>query len=612
MEKAIAFADAYGSLKQPVDVNEAIELFNVYRLLGHPALKEEIRNKYKTVIKEYMPYVAKYFKSICNDNFVTECEEVDGSYIDDFWLLFEKFSVYEKVEDNRFAEYVNKSTTVLYHILKHEKIVNHYGVILADCLRKSKQTARIILHVYMEKSSERWYVPSQLRPEEYEGLLQEYIDSGNPGIGELEVISVYQSTKQCPISDRLRLAAQKKKKEKFNDGSIITNTVEYGAKISFQDINTVVRIEQEGIMTWSYIYDIKWIDQNKDYPTLWNNFIYLFEFVDLEFRSTFPACSSELGVFERSMGVKAIKEYSVGGVFYLNDMRSSAQMEAYYEELKRKSIRLEELLEWFFREYLRDEFNVEGFVFNAPSRTSSVLEKCRNLPAELDGILKQFSMYVEDGAIDRELFEMSSNPVDISKVESMIKNKYAYVKSSELEREMEYLFSDQNLMAYVERIDGNYKNLYELLSNNAIYMSDYVRKEQINTLEWLRSRNAIQIDNGLITVNKFRCIVLKDFFEKEVICPIYYPNLLKKIVDDLAERNEIVFENTLFSKPEADYLNYMLNKSEFSNGKDLRNRYIHSSYPVNEAQQKRDYISLFKIAVLYVIKINEEFCNRNK
>lgn len=31
-------------------------------------------------------------------------------------------------------------------------------------------------------------------------------------------------------------------------------------------------------------YDLNWIKENNDFPTLLNNFIYLFEFVDMETR----------------------------------------------------------------------------------------------------------------------------------------------------------------------------------------------------------------------------------------------------------------------------------------------------------------------------------------
>lgn len=55
-----------------------------------------------------------------------------------------------------------------------------------------------------------------------------------------------------------------------------------------------------------------------------------------------------------------------------------------------------------------------------------------------------------------------------------------------------------------------------------------------------------------------------------------------------------------------------VNKSEFSNGLDLRNRYIHDTNSLDKRHQQNDYIVLLKMFVILVIKINEEFCLQDK
>lgn len=45
----------------------------------------------------------------------------------------------------------------------------------------------------------------------------------------------------------------------------------------------------------------------------------------------------------------------------------------------------------------------------------------------------------------------------------------------------------------------------------------------------------------------------------------------------------------------------------YSNGKDLRNKYIHSTYPMDEDVQMQDYMDLLKIMIIIMGKINEEF-----
>ena len=68
-------------------------------------------------------------------------------------------------------------------------------------------------------------------------------------------------------------------------------------------------------------------------------------------------------------------------------------------------------------------------------------------------------------------------------------------------------------------------------------------------------------------------------------------------------------ESTLFSKPEIDYLNYYLNKSEFNNGLDLRNMYIHGTHPNDKESEKiheTNYMRILKIFILAIIKINDD------
>jgi hypothetical protein len=52
----------------------------------------------------------------------------------------------------------------------------------------------------------------------------------------------------------------------------------------------------------------------------------------------------------------------------------------------------------------------------------------------------------------------------------------------------------------------------------------------------------------------------------------------------------------------------MLNKAEYSDGLNLRNKYAHSNYQHDENVQYQDYIELLKVMVLVITKMNEEFC----
>ena len=70
----------------------------------------------------------------------------------------------------------------------------------------------------------------------------------------------------------------------------------------------------------------------------------------------------------------------------------------------------------------------------------------------------------------------------------------------------------------------------------------------------------------------------------------------------------IFFDSTLFSKPEQDYFNYFLNKSEFTNGLDLRNSYLHGTQAKPDEIQKHKYayFTYLKLLILTFLKIEDD------
>lgn len=70
----------------------------------------------------------------------------------------------------------------------------------------------------------------------------------------------------------------------------------------------------------------------------------------------------------------------------------------------------------------------------------------------------------------------------------------------------------------------------------------------------------------------------------------------------------VYFGNTLFTIPEQSYFNYHLNKSEFTNGLDLRNKYAHgtSAEPNKIKEHEYAYLMYLKLIVLALLKIEDD------
>lgn len=364
--------------------------------------------------------------------------------------------------------------------------------------------------------------------------------------------------------------------------------------------------ELEG-RTSRFIYSRNWIKNNLDYNTLLNNFIHLFGYADLSMRCSFVSIPSKLGIFERTLGIKGKKHYPIGTFFNIRNIQTSLQMSGYINELKENGIQIEDVFKWFFETYLDEEFGIKNFRYNTPSSNTTALEKCKLIASEIDGVLKQYSLYCEDGEIDRELFEMSSKHIVFSDVKSLNDKKYAYSNSKEFEAEQHYLFSDQSTLYYTPKTECKYHSFADVLLNEEMMFDDYADYQK-RFLEWLIERKTIfKSDDGILSLNLKKHRILKDLFDKGVIC-LNYLNFLNDTITELREAGDLEFSKTLFSKPEQDYLNFVLNKSEFSNGYDLRNKYLHNTHSLEAKIHERDYIELLKIMVLVIIKINEEFC----
>ena len=614
LEKAAAILESYDTNREYTDINQIIELYNIQELINcGVCLKkwdEDSIDHYKQISNLTTKVVGRFFGKIKDENFSQLCQSVCVEYIEDFWRLFVRFKTYKKVSSKTFSAYLNEPETTLWVLLKQNELVNYYGKELAEILRVSEQAPRLIISKFLEAGNKKcqYHFPKELSPSEFEKIFQKYIKSKTANYNYLRLLANAQSSKECPISDRLRLSA-KRACETYWDNCPDTGIhIEHGIGVAFTDSPEIKSVKREERNTILITYDIKWLMENLDYPTILNNFCYVFEQFDFCWRSTLVSVKSQLGVFEKTLFVRGIKDYIIGEGFNAVESLTTLQLNGYYNILKKNGIRLEDVLKWFFEEYLSEEFCAKGFQFNPPSEGTTLVEKCRTIASEMDGVLKQFRMYVQDGEIDRELFEMSSEHIRFSNLSGFVKEKYAYGNNDDIKREQFLLFSDQSLLGYIEKTQNRYSRFVELIIHEDVRFSDFWEFQQIN-IRWLIERDIVEENaNGYLKLNVAKVFILKDLYEHDVICPQYYGGKSKDIISEWCKNGDLRLSDSLFSEPEQNYLNYELNKAAYSNGLDLRNKYAHSTYPEDEKIQVMDYIVLLKIMILVVTKINEEFC----
>lgn len=601
--------------KKRVDINEIIELYNIQqffhnRIYSIHWTKQQL-NDYSEIVSDFSRVIGEFFSGINIDTIESMFDTIYYDYRNDFWKLIEKYKVYDKISVEQFRKIILNKHFILNDVLKCKNIVKKFSDEIITYMEKNPFCAEIILSYYLEKHDrniESLYFPVELSNEKKTLILDKYIASNSSNINYLKLIFESNSTNNLRLPDRLKLKAKRKYDEEietlFKEGT----GFEYGAKVSFSNkIDEEFKFETDDNRILSVLYSAKWIKENLDYPTLLNNFIYLFGYTDLQFRSLHVSRESQMSIIEKYLGIKGRKEYPTGIAFQQIQMLAQLQMIGYCNELEKYNIFLEDIIEWFFCNYLEEEFNVKGFCFNKSSHTVSYLEKCRNIAAEFDNILKRFKIYCEDGEIDDELLHISTEHIFIKDIPSMLSNKYIYPCGNDYQTISNLLFSDQSIIHYLPKLSNNYNSFYCLLEKENVYY-DMFEDYQIPSIDWLIDHNIIKIDNKKRIMPYWEKIkILNELYQHDVVC-FSYMKKYQSIIMELNKMGLVQFSSSLFSRPEQDYYNYLFNKSEFDNGLDIRNSYTHGTQRVDENQNKQDYFIFLRIMILIVIKINEEFC----
>ena len=605
--EAASFLDKCDCSLPPQDINDALEMFNVYRVLESDSLceseKERIKSLYSTV--------ARFFQRIDDNTFAAYHQSVLIDYYDDFLVLFERFKSYENVSPIGFSRIFKQEGFTLYKILEHKGIVAYYDETLSDYMKTSDQTAEIIIRKYLEEQPGKsiiCYLPKSLDKKLFDGILRKYIESDFPHINLVNLISYSQSSAECPLSDELRQRAKHRATELYNKVAV-KSEYSYEIGVSFEDIKKLKQESQPEPGRFLITYNAKWLRENTDIKSILFNFIHVFSFTDIFMRCSFPVVQSQFGALERHLGITGIREYRIGNTSHIINQYALATMSLYYNFLRRQGVYLENFIQDFFCNYLPEEFSVSGFDINLSTHNYSDLDKCRVLLSEMDGILKQFVMFVRNKHIDMELYEMSSSPIVFKDIPSLITDKYAYANGNDFNREMAMCFSDQCMLSYNEKYSKNkhYDSFVNLVRDNQVKIEDYPDFDHAD-LNWLINRGTIRVsESGIIALNNERISILSDYYNHDVIRTSKFDGSSE--YQRLIANNDLVVETSMFSRPEQQYINYMLNKKEYSNGRDLRNKYIHGSYPRDKNKHFNDYMELLRIMVLVIIKINEEFCS---
>ncbi len=599
-------------------VNKVIELYNIIEFYDNEkalliAWNNQVYNRIGEARSSYYKIVSEFFKSLDDDNIDSVIGDLWEIYAGDFWKLVSKFSISAKSANQRISaskllSILNAEDQMLCYILRNIKLVKAYDEALADFIRTSYLGIELVIQKLFTKDGEVINLPSKLLKSEYETLFQKYIGWEKANLKYLEMIANTPSH-VCTVSDETKLSARRAYETAYEN--IEKHYMHAHIEVEYGSIPHPKQLEYQDDGTFKITYNIEWLESSLNYPLILFNCWVLFEMFDQYWRSNFPAVISERGVMENAIRSNERYVYPESFAFNIKNVTHTNILKFYYDFLEQHKINLEDVIKWFYQDFLADEFDIKGFVFFPSSEGTTWLEKCRNLSSEIDGILKQFNVLVSHGVIDRQLIETSSPSVHIREVGSFITDKYAYINDSneEIKNEIGLLFSTQYPLSYTQKTKSKYQTLKQLLQNVRDMKRDDFSPFQ-NSIDWLINKGDIIVgDKGCLMLNEDRISILSELYQHEVICLHYCTDTGRNIVESMHDNKDLEFGSTLLSKPECRYMAYMFNKEDQNanaNSRELRNRYIHCAYPLDVQTQQSDYIELLKIALMVTGKIYEE------
>lgn len=598
---------------------DVLELHNVQQYLEHgflpSAYSEEQRDHAKAQIPRIHSAVARFFTAIDDENFAAVVSEVRHEYHGDLLDLLGRYGAFERCGSETVLPSLAAAGVRQAALLANKKLVRAYDEQVRDELRASPRGAEHLIRKYLQEDVRgEIHLPPSFTPTDSRELLEAYIDSEDANSNYIRLIASAKENPGVGIDSKLKLRA-KRRNEKIS-ASVFAKNKGYrtGCEVGIsttQYLPVVFGIDDssDGLIC-RYTYSSRWLEETLDSPSILNNFQHLFEFADSQTLLSLPSYPADMGVMERIMGTTGKTEYKVGAAAQAADWSSLLQTHMYLNFLEKKDLDLEQVISWFFEKYLYDEFEVANFSFTASDRGTSYLQKVRHIFAEMESVATQFTLFVGDGELDRDLLAMGSEQVRYKAIPSLLEGKYVYPsEGKEITGILNLLFSDQSSLNYISET-LNADNAARLLLDNWVGYSDF-EDYQTPGIDYLIALGVLE-DTGtrvqFVNIEQFH--ILNALFTRQAASYYHLSEAGRKEADAIVARGWATRRSSLLTDAEGKYFNYFLNGLEFSNGPQLRNKYLHGvqTNSAGEDTHFNTYLIALRLTIALIIKINDDLC----
>lgn len=539
-----------------------------------------------------------------------------------FLVFFEKNDLSKKMSENSFQDIVFDNEIPIQCFLKSEFGIDKYPNAIKDYFLSKDINIKILLQNFMDRGS-TFYIPKNITKDEFYQLATSYVENlveFDDKIIEPDYNFLNFMSKKIQGLEEYLIVDKNLYKKILDQVDHLTEKFMFDKRTKI--CNTKVKIytdldEFKKSTNVKGFVDTDFLRKYGDFETILNEIKYLTGFfTNNGILNLLSFNNIEKGLFDFLLFIKSKRYYEENEVFDLKQVVILSELDMFGKVLMEEhNILFEDVIEYFFHEYSNDNFNLKWFKLDM-SRDSSLKVRTKiNFTIE-EFIRKQWKFLLDDGDIDPKLFNFSNTP-SFRELGSYLSNKYIYSNSDELDQLLIYLFTDQHVMGgYNELIEED--NFVNLVSKHKVKYSVFLEYQQ-KIIDILLKNNLVSINKDILYFNKDQLIELgiyKQIWIYGVINYYNYPKILlieddkrryQDKINELLDRKILRSESTLFSIPEMNYLNYLLNNRQYDNSIGLRNKYEHDFIAEDESEYKKDYLYSIMVLLFYIIKINEEF-----
>ena len=608
------------SSEQSFTLNDLLEFYNIKLHFDNdlflPQWSKFDKEKYNQIIEKNWSILMDRLVKISDQNIQEILNDLGYDYKKNFWELINKLSIYKNISHSTFSDILKNFPYQIYYILPQKNIVQKFNKGLRDFLLTYKNSAEILLSQFEEKKSDKkspkYYFPKSLSLADKENIISAYLDRDDSNLNYVRLAEKSKDSNELRLSDKTRYKAKKKAEEQNNEtlekGNSWNIRVQGGLNIE-QD-EPVIFKNENGLI--EAIYSEKYLNGIDTQVNLFKVFRHLFNYTDETSLISLVSKASELDVIERVMGVKSKNEYEVGEIFTKKEILSILQLHLIEDYLKRKNRGIEQLINSFIL-HINELLEPHNLIFPVRVSDSPELDKIRTLLPDFDFLLKQYKNLAEHGTIDIELLQVSSKPIGFSQINSQNKIKYVYSNDRLILQLKHIFFSDQSHMYYTETFGTKHTNLFDLLTKETVNLEDFANYQK-DTIQFLIKEGYLKINKeNNVEIDEITFIyIIRELHRNELMNYWHYPKFIRDEIDLLIKNKKLFTEQTLFSKEEVKYFNFYLNQKIYTNGYDLRNKYLHGTNIQSEQKHKNDYYLILKIIILTLLKIEDDIIINNK